>query len=137
MCVNPSLAAVALLPPAAGTSGTRAKEAGEGAQMESIVNEYISREIVQDPALLPLSNERSLLEEGILDSLGLLRLVTFLEEKFTITVSEADLLPENFDSVNAICSYLRSRQPGRQGEREATGRATVRGAPSAHPPHRA
>ena len=82
--------------------------------MESVINDYISREIVQDPALLPLSNETSLLEGGILDSLSLLRLVVFLEERFKLTVDEIDLLPENFDSVNAICAYLRAREPGRQ-----------------------
>ena len=83
--------------------------------MERIVNDYISHEIVQDPAHLPLSNETSLLEEGILDSLSLLRLVVFLEERFGITVGEADLLPENFASVSTICSYLRSREPERRG----------------------
>jgi acyl carrier protein len=82
--------------------------------MENVVNDYISREIVQDPALLPLSNDTSLLEGGILDSLSLLRLVVFLEEQFNITVGEADLLPENFDSVTTICAYLRAREPGRQ-----------------------
>jgi acyl carrier protein len=82
--------------------------------MESVINDYISREIVQDPALLPLSNETSLLEGGILDSLSLLRLVVFLEERFQIAVGEADLLPENFDTVNTICTYLRARQPGKQ-----------------------
>ena len=64
--------------------------------METIINDYISRELVQDPALLPLSNETSLLEGGILDSLSLLRLVIFLEEQFKISVGDADLLPENF-----------------------------------------
>jgi acyl carrier protein len=82
--------------------------------MESVINDYISREIVQDPAVLPLSNETSLLEGGILDSLSLLRLVVFLEEQFKISVGEADLLPENFCNVNAICSYLRAREPGKQ-----------------------
>jgi acyl carrier protein len=87
----------------------------EGIRMESVVNDYISREIVQDPTLLPLSNDTSLLETGILDSLGLLRLVVFLGEQFKIEVGEADLLPENFNSVNTICAYLRAREPGRQG----------------------
>ena len=87
----------------------------KGAQMESVINDYISREIVQDPALLPLSNETSLLEGGILDSLSLLRLVVFLEKQFNITVGESDLLPENFDNVNTICTYLRERERGRQG----------------------
>jgi len=82
--------------------------------MESVVNDYISREIVQDPALLPLSNDASLLEGGILDSLSLLRLVVFLEKQFNITVGESDLLPENFDNVNAICTYLRARELERQ-----------------------
>jgi acyl carrier protein len=83
--------------------------------VESVVNDYISREIVQDPALLPLSNDASLLEGGILDSLSLLRLVVFLERQFNITVGESDLLPENFDNVNTICTYLRELEPGRQG----------------------
>jgi acyl carrier protein len=86
----------------------------KGAQMESVINDYISREIVQEPAVLPLSNDTSLLKGGILDSLSLLRLVVFLQDRFQLTVDETDLLPENFDSVNAICAYLRAREPGRQ-----------------------
>ena len=82
--------------------------------METVINDYISRELVQDPALLPLADETSLLESGILDSLSLLRLVVFLEERFGITVGDTDLLPENFASVNTICAYLRAREPGKQ-----------------------
>jgi acyl carrier protein len=82
--------------------------------VESVVNDYISREIVQDPALLPLSNDASLLEGGILDSLSLLRLVVFLERQFNITVGESDLLPENFGNVNTICTYLRALEAGRR-----------------------
>jgi acyl carrier protein len=82
--------------------------------VETIINDYISRELVQDPALLPLRNETSLLESGILDSLSLLRLIVFLEEQFGITMGDVDLLPENFDSVNTICAHLRAREPGKQ-----------------------
>ena len=82
--------------------------------METVINDYISREFVQDPALLPLANETSLMESGILDSLTLLRLVVFLEERFGITMGDADLLPQNFDSVNTICAYVRARDPGKQ-----------------------
>ena len=82
--------------------------------METIVNDYISRELVPDAALLPLTNETSLLDSGILDSLSLLRLVVFLEERFGIGVGDADLLPDNFASVNAICAYVRAREPGKQ-----------------------
>ena len=81
--------------------------------METVINDYISRELVLDPALLPLADETSLLDSGILDSLSLLRLVVFLEERFGITIDSTELLPENFASVNAICAYLRSREPAR------------------------
>jgi acyl carrier protein len=80
--------------------------------VETVINDYISRELVPDAAVLPLANETSLLDSGILDSLSLLRLVVFLEERFGITMGDGDLLPENFASVNAICTYLRSREPG-------------------------
>jgi D-alanine--poly(phosphoribitol) ligase subunit 2 len=84
------------------------------AQVETVINDHISRELVQDPALLPLANETSLLESGILDSLSLLRLVVFLKGRFGIQMGDADLLPENFASVNTICAYLRAREPAMQ-----------------------
>jgi len=77
--------------------------------LEAVINDYISRELVQDSTLLPLSNTASLLDTGVLDSLSLLRLVGFVEERFGIAVDDVDLVPENFDSVDAICAYLRSR----------------------------
>ena len=83
--------------------------------METVINDYIGRELVRDPALLPLADDASLLESGILDSLSLLRLVVFLEERFSITVGDADLLPENFGSVDTICAYIRAREPSRLG----------------------
>jgi acyl carrier protein len=82
--------------------------------VETVINDYISREFVQDPALLPLANDASLLDSGILDSLSLLRLKVFLEERFGITIGSTDLLPENFASVNTICAYLRAREPAKQ-----------------------
>ncbi len=84
--------------------------------MEAVINDYISRELVQDATLLPLGNATSLLETGVLDSLSLLRLVVFIQERFGIAVDDVDLVPENFDSVDAICAYLRSRDGGRAGQ---------------------
>lgn len=76
--------------------------------METVISDFISQELVREPALLPLTGETSLLESGILDSLSLLQLVVFLEERFGITVGDTGLLPENFTSVNTICGYLRT-----------------------------
>ena len=98
--------------------------------MEALINEYISRELVQDASLLPLGNAAPLLETGIVDSLGLLRLVVFIQQQFGITVDDADLVPENFDSVEAISSYLRSRDGGRANQAGGPGEQTGRPAPA-------
>ena len=51
----------------------------------------------------------SLLEHGIIDSVGIQQLVVFLEENYGITVEEDDLMPENFDTLEAIDSYVKSK----------------------------
>src|SRR5689334_20536235 len=43
--------------------------------------------------------ETSLLETGIVDSIGILEIVTFIEEKFSVQVGDDDLVPENFGSI--------------------------------------
>jgi acyl carrier protein len=86
--------------------------------VETVINDYISQELVRDLALLPVTDDTPLLESGILDSLSLLQLVVFLEERFGITVGDADLLPQNFETVNTICAYLRAREPQLQNAHE-------------------
>ena len=53
-----------------------------------------------------LSDEDSLLEEGIVDSTGILQLVTFLENEFSVVVEDKELIPENLDSLGQIKSFL-------------------------------
>ena len=89
--------------------------------MEAVINDFISKELVQDPAVLPLGNATSLLDTGVLDSLNLLRLVVFIQERFGIVVDDVDLVPENFDTVDVICACLRS------WDGKASGRAGVHG----------
>jgi acyl carrier protein len=88
--------------------------------VEAVLNDYISREIVQDLSLLPMGDETSLLETGILESLSLLRLVVFIEQRFGVVLDDLDLVPEHFTSVDTICAYLRSRAG--EGAGQAGGR---------------
>jgi len=46
------------------------------------------------------------LENGLIDSLGILDLVHFLEQNFSLQISDDELLPENFESLNAVCSFV-------------------------------
>ena len=78
--------------------------------MESIVNSFISCELVNRADLLPLKNDTPLVESGVLDSLALLSLLVFLENEFNISVDDYEVVPENFNTIDAICAYVRSRQ---------------------------
>ena len=48
----------------------------------------------------------SFMEHGIIDSTGILELVTFLEENYSIKVEDDELLPENMDSLKNVTDYL-------------------------------
>ncbi len=59
---------------------------------------------VPDPA--SLTNEASLLDQGIIDSTGVLEVIGFLEETFGISVDDRDILPENLDSIERIAGFV-------------------------------
>jgi acyl carrier protein len=53
-----------------------------------------------------LEDDISFLEEGIIDSTGVLELVSFLEEEYGIAVEDEELIPENLDSIKNVIAYL-------------------------------
>jgi len=53
-----------------------------------------------------LQDDTSFLDEGIIDSTGILELVDFLEEEFGIAVEDEELVPENLDSIKNVTEYL-------------------------------
>ena len=56
-----------------------------------------------------LTDETSFLDEGIIDSTGILELVNFLEEEFEIAVDDEELIPENLDSIKNVVGYLETK----------------------------
>ena len=53
-----------------------------------------------------LADDTSFLEEGIIDSTGMLELISFLEENFSIELDDEELIPENLDSINNLLNFL-------------------------------
>jgi acyl carrier protein len=53
-----------------------------------------------------LSDDSSFLEEGILDSTGVLQLIAFLEETYGIRVENEEVVPDNLDSIDRVVAYL-------------------------------
>ena len=72
--------------------------------VKGFLMEYECIEPVQE-----VEASESLLELGIIDSVIILKMVSFLEDKYGIEIDEDDLMPENFDSLTAISTYVQSK----------------------------
>lgn len=80
--------------------------------VEELVRQYIAQNILFSNNGYPYADDASFLDEGIIDSMNVLELVAFVEEKFGITVQDQDIVPDNFDSVSKLAAYVR-RQAAR------------------------
>ncbi|NQT13624.1 MAG: acyl carrier protein [Planctomycetes bacterium] len=56
------------------------------------------------------SDDDSFLDQGIIDSTGVLELVAFLEEQCQITVDDEELVPENLDSINNLLRFIAAKR---------------------------
>jgi acyl carrier protein len=57
-----------------------------------------------------LDTDTSFLNEGIIDSTGILELIMFLEETFDIHIEDQELIPENLDSLNNIEQFVKTKK---------------------------
>lgn len=77
--------------------------------MSQAVNDAV-REFITENFYLPdpdaLADDMSLLDEGIVDSTGILEVVMFLEETFEIVIEDDEMIPENFDTIGRIASFV-------------------------------
>ena len=57
-----------------------------------------------------IANDASFLDNGIIDSTGVLELVAFIEEKYGIAVADDDLVPDNLDSISSIKAFVERKR---------------------------
>jgi acyl carrier protein len=75
-------------------------------QIEHSIKEHILKEFSSAQFEGDLENDFPLVEQGIIDSMGIFRLVNFLEDKFGFTFDPQELLLENFETINAIKAFV-------------------------------
>jgi acyl carrier protein len=78
--------------------------------IEQALRAHILENFMYSGAGDDLSDDLALFEGGIIDSTGVLELVAFIEQSFSITVDDADLLPENFATISAMARFIRARR---------------------------
>ena len=72
------------------------------------IREFILSNFVKDSGLT-LEDDTSFLENGIIDSTGVMELVAFIEATFGIRVEDEEIIPDNFESVNTLTRYIKSK----------------------------
>ena len=77
--------------------------------LEEQIRQYVAINFMFSDDGYSLPDDASFLEEGIVDSTGVLELVMFVEETFDLTVEDQEIVPENFDSVGQLAAYIRRK----------------------------
>jgi acyl carrier protein len=78
--------------------------------IEQQVRNYILENFLFTNDESVLASDASFLEKAIIDSTGVLEMIFFLEEAFSLKVADKEMIPENLDSVNNIVRYVQSKQ---------------------------
>jgi acyl carrier protein len=72
------------------------------------IRDFVHGYFIKDSGL-ELEDDTSFLEEGIIDSTGVMELVAFIEVTFGIEIKDEEIIPDNFDSVNKLVDFIRSK----------------------------
>jgi acyl carrier protein len=78
--------------------------------VEDSVRDFILKEVAVGVAAGELSNDAPLIERGVIDSLGIFQLVSYLEEEYGIDVTDDELVLANFGTLSAIGEYVRAKR---------------------------
>ena len=87
--------------------------------IEGTVREFLSDHTAAGQT--PISSDESILDSGLLDSAGLFELVAFLEERFGVSIDDEELVPENFETIDAIVALVTKKTDAGQVAGEAQG----------------
>ncbi|HEY5132915.1 MAG TPA: acyl carrier protein, partial [Candidatus Krumholzibacteriaceae bacterium] len=83
---------------------------GFSLEVKKQIRDFILKNALSGSTGIDLDDEDSFLEKEIIDSTGVLELVSFVEERFGIEVNDDELIPDNFDSVSKLNEYVKKKQ---------------------------
>jgi acyl carrier protein len=79
-------------------------------ETEEIVLKFIREELLRGDGQVSPEPNGSLISTGILDSLALLNLLLFIEERFSLKVKDGEVNPSNFETVDRITAFIESKR---------------------------
>ena len=84
-------------------------------ETEQTVRRFIEDNFLFRDDSRSLSGDASLLDAGLIDSTGILELLGFMESRFGIAIEDAEIIPENLDSIRAIAQFVARKCAGENG----------------------
>ncbi len=78
--------------------------------IESTLRLFLAENILFSNNGYPHPDEASFLESGVVDSLNIMEIVSFVERAFGVSIADRDIVPANFDSVSSIAAYVRRQR---------------------------
>lgn len=73
------------------------------------LEKVLLRDIAADSIKKSLDPDENLLEQGMIDSLGLMKLIAFMEKTFSIKITDQEIFPENFQSINSMVRLVEQK----------------------------
>jgi acyl carrier protein len=73
------------------------------------IERFVVDELLLGDRRSKIDPNKSLITSGIIDSLGLLRLISYLEDQFSISIKDIEMVPENFETINKIETFVISK----------------------------
>jgi acyl carrier protein len=79
-------------------------------QLETAIRDFIATRLLYSSEGFNYADDTPLLREGIIDSLGVVELVEFVQTRFCVKVEQQDVRPDNFDSVSKLAAFVRRKR---------------------------
>jgi acyl carrier protein len=80
--------------------------------LEEQIRSFVAANLLYSPDGFAYANDASFLQEGIIDSLGVMHLVEFVQHDCHVAVAQHEVTPENFDSVARLAEFIRRKRQG-------------------------
>ena len=77
---------------------------------QSIIERFILDDLLQGGDHKSIEMDEPLVSTGVIDSLAMLRLITFLEQEMSVTIADGDVLPENFETLRRIVGFVERKK---------------------------
>ena len=78
--------------------------------IETQIKQFVAENMLFSGEDFPYPSNASFLQEGIIDSLGVMELVAFVQTRFNVSVEMHEVTPDNFDSVNKLAAFVQRKQ---------------------------